>query len=60
MMKQEELSGEIRVWVPKGTKRLTVRKNNLMPLVGYEIPVVIEPKVTYSVNLAIVSSQILR
>ena len=53
MMKQEQLSGEIRVWVPKGTKRLTGRKNSLMPLVGYEIPVVIEPKVTYDVELKV-------
>ena len=53
MMKQEVLPGEIRLYVPKGTKRLTVRKNKWMPLTGYEIPVTIEPKVTYDVELSI-------
>lgn len=53
MMKQEMLPGEIRLYVPKGTKRLTVRNKNWMPLTGYVIPVTIEPKVTYDVEMSI-------
>ena len=34
MMEQEVKPGEIRMWVPKGTKRLTVRNGNWMPLTG--------------------------
>ena len=34
MMKQETKPGEIRMWVPKGTKRLTIRNSNWMPLIG--------------------------
>ena len=60
MMKQEVLPGEIRIWVPKGTKRLTVRKQDWMPLTGYEIPVVIEPKVTYDVELSITEEALKR
>lgn len=53
MMKQEVLPGEIRIWVPQGTKRLTIRKNNLMPLIGYEIPERIEAKATYDIKLKV-------
>lgn len=51
--KREVYPGEIRLYVPKGTKRLTIRKDKWMPLTGYEIPEVIEPKVTYEADLAI-------
>ena len=47
VLKTETLPGEIRMWVPKGTKRITVRHPGMMPLTGYEIPVKIESKVTY-------------
>lgn len=47
VLKKVSLPGEIRLWVPKGTKRITVRHKNLLPLTGYEIPVQIEQKVTY-------------
>ena len=53
VLKREELVGEIRLYVPRGTKRLTIRKQGKMPLVGYEIPVKLEPKVTYDVELAV-------
>lgn len=52
-VKQEMLSGEIRVWVPQGTKRLTVRQEGKKPLTGYEIPLEIEAKVTYEVDLEV-------
>ena len=53
MMKQETKPGEIRVWVPKGTKRLTIRKEGLLPLTGYNIPMTIEPKATYEVEVSV-------
>lgn len=53
VLKKETLPGEIRLYVPKGTKRLTVRKQGLMPLNGYEIPIAIESKVTYDVEMEI-------
>lgn len=46
-LKQESLSGEIRVWVPKSTKRLTIRHTNSMPLIGYKIPINLESKRDY-------------
>lgn len=60
MMKQETKPGEIRMWVPKGTKRLTIRNGNWMPLIGYEIPVVIEPKVTYEAEISITDEALQR
>ena len=53
MMKQETKPGEIRVWVPRGTKRLTIRKEGLLPLTGYSIPLTIEPKVTYEAEVSV-------
>lgn len=53
VLKKEVLTGEIRLWVPKGTKRLTIRHQGVMPLIGYVIPVPIESKVTYEANLEI-------
>lgn len=47
------LPGEIRLYVPKGTKRLTVKLKGLMPLKGYEIPVEIESKATYEAELSV-------
>lgn len=47
IVKQDSLPGEIRVWVPQGTKRITVRHEKYMPLDGYVIPVRIESKMAY-------------
>lgn len=54
VLKREDRTGEIRMWVPMGTKRLTIRHAGSMPLTGYEIPVVLEPKVTYDATVEIV------
>lgn len=51
VLKSEVLSGEIRLWVPVGTKRITVRMNGKMPLIGYNIPIDIESKVDYDVYI---------
>ena len=55
-VKTEKLTGEIRMWVPRGTKRLTVRHSGMMPLVNYEIPIRIESKSTYEAVIEIVRS----
>ena len=47
VMKRDTLVGEVRLWVPKGTKRITVRHQGVLPLSGYSIPIQIEPKATY-------------
>lgn len=47
IVKQDSLPGEIRVWIPQGTKRITVRHNHYLPLDGYVIPVKIESKMVY-------------
>lgn len=60
VLKRDILPGEIRLYVPKGTKRLTVRQKNWMPLTGYEIPVQIEPKVTYDVEISITEEALRR
>lgn len=54
VLKREDRTGEIRMWVPMGTKRLTIRHAGSMPLAGYEIPVILEPKVTYDATVEIV------
>ena len=56
VLKKEDLPGEIRLYVPRGTKRLTIRRQNHMPLSGYEIPVRIESKVTYDVEIVLKNS----
>ena len=51
---QEKATGEVRLWVPVDTKKLTVRHPGVLPLAGYEIPVRLEPKVTYDAEVEIV------
>lgn len=56
IVKKETKTGELLLWIPVGTKRLTVRHYGVMPLAGYEIPVRLEPKVTYDAEVDIVES----
>lgn len=51
---QEKATGEVRLWVPIDTKKLTIRHTGVLPLAGYEIPVRLEPKVTYDADVEIV------
>ena len=51
VVKKEVKSGELLLWVPKGTKRVTIRHKGLKPLVGYEIPVQIESKTDYIADI---------
>ena len=41
-LKKEELPGETRLWVPRGTKKITIRHRYDKPLRGYVIPMKIE------------------
>lgn len=51
VLKRESEVGTIRLWVPKGTKRLTVKHDGLFTLRGYQIPVAIESKMAYHAYL---------
>ena len=50
-VKRECKVGEIRLWVPAGTKRLTVRHAGMFPLRDYVIPEPIESKAAYHAYL---------
>ena len=52
--------GQIIQYVPAGTKRLTIRNMNFMPLSGYELPIEIESKKTYDVQVSLIESAIRR
>ena len=52
-LKKETRTGEIRLWVPTATKRITVRYQGAIPLNSYEIPATLEPKATYDAVLEI-------
>lgn len=54
VLRQEKKTGELLLWIPIGTKRLTIRHPGVLPLAGYEIPVRLEPKVTYDAEVEIV------
>lgn len=54
VVKKETKTGELLLWIPVGTKRLTIRHYGVMPLAGYEIPFRLEPKVTYDAEVEIV------
>lgn len=51
VVKDSLAEGEIILWVPQGTKRLTVRHTGSRPLVGYEIPLRIETKTDYNIYI---------
>lgn len=53
VVKTDTLPSEIRLWIPTGTKRITVRHEGMLPLSGYEIPIRIESKATYEATIDI-------
>lgn len=53
VLRQERRTGEIRLWMPVGTKRLTIRHQGIIPLTGYVIPIRLESKVTYRATVEI-------
>ena len=54
-LKDTTLFGEIRLWVPPGTSRLTVRRKGIKPLIGYQIPIKVETKTDYDVDIETVT-----
>lgn len=48
--KPDPIKGGIRIWVPRGTRRLTIRHNGLFTR-EYEIPLRIESKMSYHTRL---------
>lgn len=54
IVRKETKTGELLLWIPVGTKRLTIRHYGVIPLAGYEIPFRLEPKVTYDAEVEIV------
>jgi len=46
-LRRESKVGEIRLWVPAGTKRLTVRHTGMFPLRDYTVSVPVVSKATY-------------
>ena len=53
IVRQERKTGEVWLYVPVGTKRLTISHPHLGVLRGYEIPTSIEGKTTYDVEIVI-------
>lgn len=54
VLHHEEATGEVRLWIPVNTKRITIRHPGVLPLAGFEIPLKLEPKVTYDAEVEIV------
>ena len=53
VLRVEAKQGEIVMWVPQGTKRITVRCNGMMPLSGYQIPIKISSRLTYEAIITV-------
>lgn len=51
LLKKEVIDGEVRLWIPVGTKKMTIRHKGLKPLIEYQIPVAIEAGVDYNVDI---------
>lgn len=60
VVKQERKVGETWLYVPKQTKRITIRHPQLGVLRDYVIPVTIEQKVVYEAELQITNQEYLR
>lgn len=60
VIKSIEKPGEIIQYVPAGTRRLTIKNNNFMPIRDYEIPLEIVSKATYDVTLSLTYNAVKR
>ena len=54
-LRREEYPGETRLWVPKGTKKVTIKHLDDNPLRGYEIPIPLESTTDYDAEVKIVN-----
>ena len=57
ILAQENKTGEVYLYVPQDTKRITVRHPRLGVLKDYEIPVKIKSKVTYGADIVITAKE---
>ena len=53
ILKKETYPGETRLWVPRGTTRITIRHNEDKPLRNYIIPLRIESKTDYDAEITL-------
>lgn len=53
VLKEEKETGEVLLYVPQGTKRITIRHPQLGILRDYQIPVPIKAKTTYDAEIVI-------
>ena len=60
IVKKELKPGEFRLYVPAGTKSMTIRHPRLGTLRGYSIPVAIQQKMTYEMELSITNKAYLQ
>ena len=57
IIKQEWDVGEVRLYVPEGTKRITIRHPKLGILRNYQLPCNIESKVTYDAEIVVIERE---
>lgn len=60
IIKQKKTIGEVLLFVPQGTKRLTIRHPHLGILRDYQLPVFIESKTTYDAEIVITNAEYMR
>lgn len=58
VLKMETEPGETRLWVPRGTTRVTVRHNEDQPLRSYTIPMRIESKTDYYAEISLTEGRV--
>jgi hypothetical protein len=59
ILRQENITGEVRLYIPEGTKRITVRHPKLGVLRDYTLPVVVKSKTTYDAEIIITNADYL-
>ena len=57
ILKEEKETGEVLLYVPQGTKRITIRHPQLGILRDYQIPVPIKAKTTYDAEIVITDTE---
>ena len=60
IIKQENVTGEIRIYVPEGTKRITIRHPVLGVLRDYALPEAVKSKTTYDAEIVITNNDYLQ
>ena len=60
IIQQENVTGEIRIYVPEGTKRITIRHPMLGVLRDYTLPEAVKSKTTYDAEIVITNNDYLQ